>query len=655
MHEENHNHGCCCHSHNHTHSHSHKHCHGENKHSLISTFRNEIICAALLIIAFTQTFDSELWELFAFIVALIPIGWGILRDTIKEWLHGDIFNEFTLMVMACIGAFCIGEYPEGVAILLFYSIGEKLEDVVSGNVRGEIKKLLGKLPDKVTVEQSGNIEQKAPQDVKIGEIIAVKPGESVSLDGELLTPGFTDFNTAAITGESMPKTYIQGEQISSGTIPVSREVKLRVTHAWNDSSMTRIIKMIEDAENHRSPSETLLRKITRWYTPIVFAMALLLTLAPWVIAQIIPTFEYEFFTWLRRSLIFLVCSCPCALIVSIPLTYFASIGIASSKGILFKGHDSLDNMRRIDTIFFDKTGTVTTGQFQVSNITCYNDYYTEDVISNIAALEKESQHPIAQAILEETEKRNLTIPTAENVQTSSHGMTGCVNCKNIRIGSKKLFEREGLLHDDESGTAVYLTIDDTLAGKIELSDTTKSGVRESIANMHKNGINRICILSGDTEYAVANAAREIGADDYRAQLLPEEKQQAIKEAQQDNNIVAFAGDGINDAPALATANVGIAMGTAGTDIAIESAQVVIAGDEIGKINDAIAISRQVKSIIIENVVFAFGIKGIVMTLGAFGIATLWAAVFADTGVTLITIIWTLYRLKIWKIRRNITK
>lgn len=643
--------GCCC-----GHSHSHPHSHSEG-HSAWRLFVSEALSAVLMAAALLIEWNSGDMRLAAYIVAVLPVAVPILRSTLKEWLHGDVFNEFTLMVMASIGAFCIGEYPEGVAVLLFYSIGEKLEDVVSGDVKGQIKRLLGKMPKRAVVVENGMRREVPPQDVTPGMTIAVRPGEAAPLDGILAVETSCDFNTAAITGESMPRTFVSGDTVSSGMIPVDREVLLTVTNAWDDSSMTRIMRMIEDAASHRAPSETILRRITRWYTPVVFAAALLLFVIPWIVGLLDSGFTFEWASWLRRSLVFLVCSCPCALIVSIPLTYFSSIGIASKNGILFKGHDSLDALRRADTVFFDKTGTVTTGKFHVDSVLSLGELDRKDILALVASVERESTHPLAVAIVGEAANKGYGLPEVEEVRTCNHGMTALSGGNAVLIGSVKLMKESGIVFPvsdsvSDSATTVCVAIDGAPAGIISLADTVKPGSAEAVALLHADGVDEVGILSGDTEKAVRYAASSVGADISESELLPADKQRIIAGYRRKGHVVAFAGDGVNDAPALAAADIGIAMGHIGTDLAIESAQVVIASDDLRKIHEGINISRRVKRVIIENVSFAFGVKIIVMALGAFGIASLWAAVFADTGVTVMTVLWTLFRLKIWQLKKN---
>lgn len=648
-----------CHHHDHHHDHHHHdHNHGEGeKESLLHRFLPELVSLVMMLLAlvfFHGHGEEKMWiKLAAYIVAVLPVAIPILKSTFGEWRRGDIFNEFTLMVMASIGAFCIGEYPEAVAVLLFYSIGEKLEDVVSGDVTSQIHRLLGKMPKSASVVTDKGIISVKPEDVEPGQTILVKPGEAAPLDGTLEENGDVDFNTSAITGESLPRTYTEGMLVNSGMIPVNKTARIKVTARYSDSSMSRIMKMIDDASKNRAPSETILRKITRWYTPLVFGAAVLIFVIPWLVSLFNPGFDFVWLSWFRRSLVFLVCACPCALVVSIPLTYFASIGVSSKKGVLFKGHSYLDDLRKIDTVYFDKTGTVTTGKFHVDEVKAKPGRSETDVIRIAATVEEGSAHPLAGAILEYAKEKGIAPIAASGVETVNHGMKAMVNGTPVLVGSRKFMEAndipvDGIMAD---GTAVYVAAGGKLSGVILLSDTVKPGVRNAVSELHALGVKDVEILSGDTDKAVAKVAQEIGADGYKAQLLPADKRNLIEARMKAGHCVAFAGDGVNDAPALATADTGIAMGTLGTDMAIESAGVVIAGDDLSKIADGIKMSKRVRSVVIENVAFAFGVKILVMTLGAFGIATLWAAVFADTGVTLITIIWTLLRLKIWELRK----
>ena len=646
-HHHDHQCGCCCNKGGHDH-HSH-----DARGSAWKRFVPELVSGLLLILAISVSWPDGIGRLCVFVAALLPVGIPILRSTVSEWLRRDIFNEFTLMVLASAGAFVIGEYPEAVAVLLFYSIGEKLEDVVSGDVKGEIKKLLGDLPNKVTVIKEGRRTDLAPDQVRPGMTVAVKAGESVPVDGILLSDEGADLNTAAITGESVPRYHACGDNVMSGTIPVDREILVEATREWNDSSMTRIMKMIEDASAHRAPSESRLRRITRWYTPAVFTAALLIFTIPWIVGMCDGSFSFDWTVWLRRSLVFLVCSCPCALVVSIPLTYFASIGIASRKGILFKGHDSLDAIGRTRMVLLDKTGTVTTGEFSIESINTVGSLDRNQLLAIAASAETGSTHPIARALIREAENMNLTLPAITGAVTVPHGIRGDIEGREVIIGSPGIMRTAGIIFPEniDGQTCVLIAIDRKPEGIIILADTVKPGAKEAVGALHLRGVETVGMLSGDTEASVRKAAAESGIDFYKSSLLPEDKRNLVSQYSAKEKNILFAGDGINDAPALAAAGVGVAMGDIGTSIAIESAGAVIAGGDLRKIPLAIDISRRVRRVIMENVTFAFGVKIIVMTLGAFGIASLWAAVFADTGVTAITILWTLYRLKIWQLRR----
>lgn len=643
---------------------AHGHCGHHHQHDeeqkIVSRFAAEIITGLLFgaaLILFHYVHTSAWWiEFTVYLLMLLPVGWPVAVKALQSWRQSDVFNEFTLMLLASVGAFAIGEYPEGVAVLLFYSIGEKLEDVVSGDVRAQIKGLIGKMPRYAWIETDGKLRQTEPAQVTPGQTEVVKPGETVVLDGELLSDE-ADMDVSAMTGESVPRTYRRGEEVPSGAIPVDREIRLRVKRPYSDSAMMRMMRMIEESSANRAPSETVLHRITRWYTPVVMGGAVLLFVIPWLVGLTSGGFDFVWQDWLRRSLVFLVCSCPCALVVSIPLTYFASIGVASRQGILFKGHRQLDDMRRFRVMLLDKTGTVTTGRFRVSGIRRCGAMTEDEVLALAAAVDSQSAHPLAKAVEAECHARGLQVPAVRDVRTVNHGMEAMMSGRKVLVGSALMMQKSGVDSrgvDDVAATAVYVSADGQLVGVISLEDTVKPGSAEAVAELHALGVQKVGILSGDRSAAVSKKARAVGADFFKAQLLPEQKVQIIADYRREGVFTAFAGDGVNDGPALAAAGVGIAMGTYGSDIAIESADVVIAGDDLRKIPLGIKISRKVRSLLIENVGFAFGVKIVVMALGALGIATLWAAVFADTGVTLITVIWTLCRLRIWKLRKRET-
>ena len=665
-HTHNHEHE---HNHQHVHEHDHEHCHhchhNDNgvKKGWAQTYAAEItsvlILGVSLIMQHTGVFasiDSLLgvsFSLTAFIfylVAILPVGLPVVKEMFESWRSGSVMNEFTLMVAAAIGAFFIGEYPEGVAVLLFYSFGEKMEDTASDDVKRRIKSLIGRLPNKATLVENGTTRTVSPDEVKPGDIVRVLPGERVAVDGQLLGERSVDFDTSAITGESVPRAYAPGEEISSGMIPVDTPVEVQSIREASDSSMSRIMKMIENAQSTKSPTENMLRRITRWYTPLVFAAAVLLFVIPWIVSLCSPGFDFEWMTWLNRSLVFLVCSCPCALVVSIPLSYFASLGNASRRGLLFKGSKYVDALRNVDTVVFDKTGTLTTGTFHISGIAPVSGRAedADSLLSLAAAIDAESTHPLAKAIVKEAGSRGLDALKATDIKTVPHGITAVVNGSPAAVGSPSLMKQLGVELPAErrgEGSEICVEKDGRYLGSIYLLDTIKPEAADAIRRLHREGIRSVEILSGDRREAVERVANEIGADASHAELLPADKQNAIEEIRRHGHKVAVVGDGINDAPAIAASDVGVAMGTMGTDIAMESADVVISGDNLSKLPEAVKLARKVRHVVIENVSFALGVKAAVMLLGAFGIATLWAAVFADTGVTLITIFWTLLRLR----------
>lgn len=659
---------CSCHSHSHNHDEPNARCaggsgdmhhHGESHMGFLHTYMSEIISGLLLIagivLEHTGVFDLisgsyhhlfNIQGLIFYLIAIVPVGWPVIREMFGAWRHGSVMNEFTLMVGASVGAFIIGEYPEAVAVLLFYSFGEKMEDTASDDVKKRIKALLGRLPDTAVRKDADKLTVVNPRDLRPGDIIIVKPGERVAVDAVLTGTEDVDFDTSAITGESVPRTYHPGEEISSGMIPADRAVELKTVRLFSDSSMSRIMKMIEDAQASKSPTENLLRRITRWYTPAVFILAALVFFVPWI-ASMASGNGFEWMKWLRRSLVFLVCSCPCALVVSIPLSYFASLGNAARKGLLFKGSKYVDSMRDIDTVVFDKTGTLTSGVFHISSILPADGHSSEEVLCLAASLDAESAHPLAKAIVEAARAKGFELSAVRDVKTVPHGMEGWLVGKRVLVGSRSLMNANHIAAAvaPGEGSEICVAAGNKYIGSIFLLDTVKPEAARAVEALHRLGIGRIVILSGDRAEEVKRIAEAVGADEWQAALLPARKQAYIDRLRSEGRRVSFVGDGINDAPAIASADVGVAMGTLGTDIAMESSDVVIATDNLSQLPLAVRLARKVRRVVIENVTFAMGIKVLVMTLGAFGVATLWAAVFADTGVTLITIMWTLLRLR----------
>lgn len=598
--------------------------------------------------AMSAGFDSRLLEAVYYVLTLTPVGLPILSATLASWRQSDFFNEFTLMVLASAGAFFIGEYPEGVAILLFYSFGEKLEDSASDKARKRISSLLDKMPGKVTVEdESGKLSDVSPESVEPGTVFRVKPGERVALDAVLCGNMLADFDSSAVTGESVPVSVMSGEKVSSGFIPVDREVRLKSSAFYKDSTMSRIMAMVEESLAKKSNTETLLRRITRWYTPAVMIVAVLLFVVPWLIGMISDSFDFEWYVWFKRCLVLLVCSCPCALVVSIPLSYFVAIGNASRLGVLFKGSRYLDSLRRVTVLLLDKTGTLTTGKFHVVGVTASDGVSQDDVLGLAASLDKHSAHPLANAIVDMAKAKNLKVPEASGVATVAHGLKGNVDGHDVLVGSRHLMADSGIdVPDGKSDSSeVIVACDGVYYGFIMLDDTVKPGVADTLRDLRRSGVKRIEILSGDRGAAVAKVASQVGADSCRAELLPDEKYRIVERIRADGDVVAFVGDGINDAPSLAMADVGIAVGTGGSDVAMESADAVIMGNDLRRLADSFRLSGRIKRVVAENVSLAIGVKLIVMVLGAFGVASLWAAVFADTGITLLTVGSTLFCLR----------
>lgn len=647
-----------CHGGNgHTHSHEHSHSHGGGHENGWRNYSLEIASAALLaaslVVQHTVNFPGgnegvhRNWWFFAiYAVSLLPVGLPVIREMLMSWRHGSVMNEFTLMVAASAGAFIIGEYPEAVAVLLFYSFGEKLEDSASDDVRRRIKSLLGRIPDRATViDPTGARHIVSPESLPVGTRILVMPGERVPIDARYEGKEAADFDTAAITGESVPRAFNPGDDLPSGIIPVDTPIEAVTTRPFNDSSMTRILRMIEDAQAGKSHTETMLRRITRWYTPVVFALALAIFVIPWCWYALGGHGDFVWADWFKRSLVFLVCSCPCALVVSIPLSYFVSLGTASRLGLLFKGSRYLDGMRKLRMVVFDKTGTLTTGSFHIEAIRPAPGISPEEVVAAVAAVDADSSHPLAKAVCGYAREHGIKMSEAKDVKTVRHGITGVADGKRILAGSEKLMAANQIAipAGDASGSRICVAADGRYIGSVYLVDTIKNEARSVFDALHKEGV-KVMILSGDRAPAVRRVAESLGADGWKAELLPEDKQRIVKELH-DKEPVAFVGDGINDAPAIAASDVGVAMGTMGTGMAMDTADVIISGDNLRLIERGIRLSKRVRLTVIENVSFALGVKALVMTLGACGIATLWAAVFADTGVTLITILWTLLMLR----------
>jgi Zn2+/Cd2+-exporting ATPase len=566
-------------------------------------------------------------------VAYVPVGLPVLFKGIRIAFRGDMFTEFILMSIATLGAFYIGEYPEGVAVMLFYAVGELFQDAAVNKAKRSIKALMDMRPDTANVFRNGKFDEVDPTNVVVGETIQIKVGERVPLDGEMLSDG-SSFNTAALTGESKPKSIDKGETVLAGMINEQKVVEVKVTKLFNESSLARILTLVQNATGRKAKTELFIRKFARVYTPIVVFLALALTLLPYFFVD-----NYVFNDWLYRALIFLVISCPCALVVAIPLGYFGGIGAGSRNGILFKGSNYLDLMTRVDTIVMDKTGTLTKGVFKVQKVEGPLDQ--KEWVPLIAALESQSTHPIAKAVVEYADSNFENLQVSDIEEIKGHGLKGTVNGKQVLAGNVRLLDKFGVAVTEEVRTItdsiVVASVNGTFAGYITIADELKEDSKEAIRQMHASKLKTV-MLSGDKQVVANKIAKALNIDQAHGDLLPEHKVMKVEEIKAGKKEpIAFVGDGINDAPVLAISDVGIAMGGLGSDAAIETADVVIQTDQPSKIVTAIKIGKATNQIVWQNIALAFGVKVIVMALGAGGLATMWEAVFADVGVALLAI------------------
>lgn len=573
-------------------------------------------------------------NLVIYTIAYLFAGYNVLGLAYRKAKRLDFFNEFFLMSIATIGAFSIGSYSEGVAVMVFYSIGEWFQDAAVNRAKKSIKALLDIRPDKVTVLRNGSPMVVDPKQIKVDEIIQVKSGEKVALDGILDSEAAT-FNTAALTGESKPDTRRKGEQVLAGMINLDRVSQIQVKALFKDSKLSKILEMVQDATARKSQTQLFISRFAKVYTPIVFLLALLVCFAPYFFTD-----PYNFHQWFYRALVFLVISCPCALVVSIPLGYFGGIGLASRNGILFKGSNFLDVMTKVNMVIMDKTGTLTKGVFKVQEVIT-QDFDETELVRIAAAIELNSTHPIAKAVVEYTGEK-LAGLKAENVEEiSGHGLKGTVEGKTILAGNVKLLKKFDVSYPSQVDllvdTVVVIAVNDKYAGYITIADEIKEDAKQAIQQMHDLKIKTV-MLSGDKQAVVDKVAKALGIDQAYGDLLPEgkvEKVQAFKDA---GNRIAFVGDGVNDAPVVALADAGIAMGGLGSDATIETADIVIQNDQPSKITTAIKVGKITSQVVWQNITIAMVVKVIVLVLGAGGVANLWEAVIADVGVALLAIL-----------------
>jgi len=569
-------------------------------------------------------------------VAYIPVGFPVIKEGWESIQNGDFFTEFFLMSIATLGAFAIGEYPEGVAVMLFYAVGELFQNAAVNRAKGNIRALLDARPDEALVYRNGDFVSVNPETVNIGEKIQVRVGEKIPLDGKLLS-NKASLNTAAITGESKPDTITQNEKVFAGSINLDGVIEVETTKKFKDSSIARILEMVQNATARKSKTELFIRKFARIYTPIVVFLAIALTLLPYFFVD-----EYVFRDWLYRALIFLVISCPCALVISIPLGYFGGLGAASRNGILFKGASFLDAMTKVNTVVMDKTGTVTKGVFKIKEVINTSAFAEVEFMKYLMAMEEQSTHPIAKAILE-YKADGTDFKASEVSEVAGKGLKGTVNHKQVLVGNKALMTSNSVDVPPETDviveSIVMVAIDGKFAGYVTIADELKEDAHHTIQQIREAGIAKIIMLSGDKDSITQQVAKELNIDWAKGGLLPEDKLNEVEKLkEQPESTVAFMGDGINDAPVLAASDVGIAMGGLGSDVAIETADVIIQTDQPSRMARGIQIGRSTRRIVWQNIGLAFGVKGIFLILGAIGLATMWEAVFADVGVSFVAIL-----------------
>lgn len=570
------------------------------------------------------------------IAAYVILGSNVVLQAFRNILKGRVFDENFLMTVSTVGAFVIGSYSEAVAVMLFYQIGEFFQELAVKRSRKSISDLMDIRPESANVMREGKLVTAAPEEVSVGDIIVVRPGEKIPLDG-IVTEGKSMLDTVALTGESVPKTVKAGDTVLSGCINQSGVLTIRVTKEFGESTACKIIDMVENAASRKAPAENFITTFSRYYTPIVVIVAAILAVIPPLI------FGGGWSDWIRRGLVFLVISCPCALVISIPLTFFGGIGAASRKGVLVKGGNYLEALDNVDTIVFDKTGTLTEGVFKVSDIIASDGFSKSQVIEYAAKAESFSTHPIARSVQSEYGAEINSAELADYTEMPGHGISAVENGKKIVVGNDKAMNALGIKFEryDRPGTLVYVAVDDEFAGCIVISDKLKNDSKNAISGLKRIGINKTVMLTGDNESIAKSVADELGIDEYFAELLPNQKVEKLEQLgrqSRKNKKIAFVGDGINDAPVLARADVGIAMGALGSDAAIEAADVVLMTDEPSKLVDAVKTARATKKIVMQNIVFALGIKCIFLILGALGIAGMWVAVFGDVGVMVLAVL-----------------
>ena len=629
----------------------------------------QVISALILfIIGLSVKFENIWINRAIYLISYAIVGAEIVIEAIKNIFKGEVFDEHFLMAVATIGAIAIGEYPEAVAVMLFYQIGEIFQDYAVDKSKKSITKLMDIRPDYANVKREDKILKVKPEEVKINEIIVVKPGEKIPLDG-IVIDGKSMLDTSSLTGESLPRSIKKDEEVLSGCINQSGTITIKVTKEYGESTVHKILDLVENASNKKSKSENFITKFAKYYTPIVVILAVMLAIIPPIILR-----DGNFTNWLYRALTFLVVSCPCALVISIPLGFFGGIGGASKKGILVKGSNYLEALANTETVVFDKTGTLTEGVFEVQEIKTakeiqdeklketkqepekreISEITKEELLKTVAICENDSNHPIANSVKNAYVKQNnekINTSNLKNVQEiSGKGISATIEGKEVLVGNQKLMKDKDIkyIQCKSVGTILYVSIEGKFAGYIVISDKIKQDSKEAISSLNKNGVKKTVMLTGDKKEVAEKVSKQIGIDEVYAELLPDGKVKKVEELLQTKETkgkLVFVGDGINDAPVLALSDIGIAMGGLGSDAAIEAADVVIMTDEPSKVSKSIDIAKKTMKIVKENIIFAIAIKIIVLILGACGVATMWEAVFADVGVSILAILNSLRMLK----------
>lgn len=608
-----------------------------------------IISGILFLIAFLLKIDNKVINNILFIISYIIVGKEILEKAFKNITRGKVFDENFLMTVATLGAFLIGEYPEAVAVMLFYQIGELFQSYAVDKSRKSVAALMDIRPDYANLLKEEKEVKVNPEKVNIGDVIIIKPGEKIPIDGVVIE-GNTSLNTFALTGETVPREVGKKDEVLSGSINNEGLIKVKTTKKFSDSTVSKILDLVENASSKKSNSENFISKFAKYYTPIVVVIALTLCIFPPIILN------QKFTTWIYRGLSFLVVSCPCALVVSIPLSFFGGIGASSKIGVLIKGSNYLESLSKTETIICDKTGTLTEGVFEVQKIEPV-DISEKELLKYAAYTEHFSNHPISMSLKKAYGKKIDSSKVTNTKEISGKGVIATIDNKEIIVGNEKILKDENIKYvkSEEVGTIIYIAIDKKFAGTIVISDKIKKDAKKAIRLFRKNNVKKIVMLTGDKENISKEVFDELKLDDYKAELLPQDKveivEQIIKEKTESKQ-VAFIGDGINDAPVLALSDIGIAMGGAGSDAAIEAADIVIMTDEPSKLADAMKISKKTMKIVKENIIFAITVKIVVLLLSALGLATMWAAVFADVGVSVIAI---LNALRILRVKNTYTK